>query len=132
VIRIGQKLKVPAAKVEAAEAPAAKPVEKKETLPAAEEQKPEEAPAAAPAPAQEPQAEQAEAVPAVEQVNDAVKSLEEPAPATHTVKEDEDIVSIAIKYNVSPSSILDLNDLKNTDIPVPGQVLKLPKDAKLQ
>jgi LysM repeat protein len=57
----------------------------------------------------------------------------QPAPAlTHTVKAGEDTVSIAIMYRVSPSAVMDLNDLKNTDSLTPGQVLKLPANAKLQ
>lgn len=149
-IRIGQKLKIPAEKVAtaaksalaakksaapapatatAAEAPApeAKPVEAaapaaaEASAPAAPAAPAQDAAAAAPAPAAEPAAEAvAEAAPA-------------PAVAlTHTVKPGEDTVSIAILYEVSPSSIMDLNDLKNTDTLTPGQVLKLPPNAKVQ
>ena len=90
------------------------------------------APAAEPA-APAPEEVPAAAAPAVEQVNDTTAALESSGGAnTHTVKEGEDMVSIAIMYNVSPSSILDLNDLKNTDALTPGMVLKLPAGARKQ
>ena len=51
---------------------------------------------------------------------------------THIVKEDEDLVSIAIAYAISPSVLMDLNDIKLTeqDKVKPGTVLKLPANAK--
>ena len=54
------------------------------------------------------------------------------SPKTHTVKEGEDVVSIAIAYGVSPSAIFDLNNIKGTDAVEPGTVLKLPANAKAQ
>jgi LysM repeat protein len=145
-IRIGQKLKVPAEKPVAAAKVA--PAAVKPAAPAAEAKPVEAAPApvapaepvAAPAepapvesaPAAAPAAEPAaaEAAPA------AVEPVKEEAPAasalTHTVKAGEDTVSIAIMYSVSPSAVMDLNNLKNTDELTPGQVLKLPPNAKLQ
>ena len=58
----------------------------------------------------------------------------EPAPVasanTYTAKEGDDIVSVAISYGISPSRLMDLNDLKVGDAIKPGQVLKLPADAK--
>lgn len=144
-IRIGQKLKVPAEKpvaAKAAPAPAVKaapsPVEPKAAPAPAPDAKPVEA---------APAAESAPAAPAVESVSEvnsvepaaAVEPAKEDAPApeapaalTHTVKAGEDTVSIAIMYSVSPSAVMDLNDLKNTDALTPGQVLKLPANAKLQ
>lgn len=146
-LRIGQKLKVPAEKPAAPEAkpaaaeakPAAAPAAAE--APKADESKPADpAPAAAepaaaaqeatPAPEAAPSAEAASA--AVEQVKETSTALEAAAAKTHTVKEGEDMVSIAIMYNVSPSAIMDLNDLKNTDTLTPGQVLKLPANAKMQ
>ena len=158
-IRIGQKLKVPAEKPVAAAKPA--PAAAKPAAPAVEE-KPVEAAPAAPAPvepvaapaepapvaeqaAPAPAAEQAAPAPAAEQVAPAAPAesaapvaepVKEEAPAasalTHTVKAGEDTVSIAIMYSVSPSAVMDLNNLKNTDELTPGQVLKLPPNAKLQ
>ena len=62
-------------------------------------------------------------------------AVEAPAPApapanTYTVKEGDDLVSIAIAYGISPSALMDINDLKPTDEIKPGQVLKLPANAK--
>ena len=144
-IRIGKKLKVPAEKP-VAEAKKDAPAKQPEGVaaaaaapkaPAQEEAKPTAAPAV-PAPvepvAASPEDKSVESVPAVEQVKETAVALEpgEQAAKTHTVKEGEDIVSIAIMYNVSPSTIMDLNDLKNTDTLTPGQVLKLPPNAKMQ
>ena len=53
-----------------------------------------------------------------------------PSSATYTAKEGDDIVSIAIAYGISPSRLMDLNDLKAGDSIKAGQVLKLPADAK--
>ena len=141
-IRIGQKLKIPAEKPAAAAAPAEKPAAKADAAPAPapapeapKAEVPPPAPAAtepadAAAPEEKPAAEAAPA--AVEQVKETSAALETSAAKTHTVKEGEDMVSIAIMYNVSPSAIMDLNDLKNTDTLTPGQVLKLPANAKMQ
>ena len=145
-IRIGQKLKIPAEKPVAEKKPLAekKPdVEAKSAAAPAvpvEEPKTEEnqaSPAAPVAPAAEspaatPEQQPAEAAPAVEQVKEATAAPESAEVKTHTVKEGEDIVSIAIQYNVSPSTIRDLNDLKANDTLTPGQVLKLPANAKMQ
>ena len=157
-IRIGQKLKIPAEKPVAAAkvAPAsaksaAAPVAAQQSAPAAPvaESKPAEvapeAPAAAPeapaaeqAPAAAPTAVEAapatsEAAPAVaEPVKEEEPAAETASALTHTVKEGEDTVSIAIMYGVSPSAVMDLNDLKNTDSLKVGQVLKLPANAKVQ
>lgn len=49
---------------------------------------------------------------------------------THVVKEGEDLVSIAIEHTVSPTSLIEVNNLKVTDGVKPGQVLKLPANAK--
>ena len=46
------------------------------------------------------------------------------------MKEGDDLVSIAIAYGISPSALMDLNDLKATDEIKPGQILKLPANAK--
>ena len=143
-IRVGQKLKVPAEKPVAEAkpaAPAAKEPAGQVAKPAASaEVKPAEpsasAPVAVPAVESVPSAadtkvsEPASSV--VEQVQATSAALESGEVKTHTVKENEDIVSIAIMYNVSPSAIMDLNDLKNTDTLTPGRVLKLPANARVQ
>ena len=150
-IRIGQKLKVPAEKpVVAAKTalvsakPASAPVAAQQPAPAAPvaESKPAETapevPAVSPAPAAGPAAVEAapaapEAAPAVaEPVKEEAPAADTASALTHTVKEGEDTVSIAIRYGVSPSAVMDLNDLKNTDSLKVGQVLKLPANAKVQ
>ncbi len=151
-LRAGQKLKVPAEKQTAPKAVAAAKDAPAKDVPAkpavvakADDAKAAPAPevkeAAAPTPAAA-EAKPAEPVKAVEpaKTEEAAK-VEEPAPAqpaeapapaplTHTVKEGEDLVSIAIAYGISPSALMDINDLKPTDEVKPGQVLKLPANAK--
>ena len=143
-IRIGQKLKVPAAmpvantdtKTEAKQQPVAKTepaAVPAETKPAAEVPANADQPATEVPPAVETQPEPAnDAVAPVVEPPAVVESAPEAAALTHTVAAGEDTVSIAIKYGVSPSAVMDLNDLKNTDALTPGQVLKLPANAKLQ
>jgi LysM repeat protein len=148
-IRIGQKLKVPAEKPVAAAkaapapakpAPAPEAVQPAPAAPVEASSSAEVAPAEA-APAAEPAAvEAAPVTPAApESAPVAVEPAKEEAPVaetastlTHTVREGEDTVSIAIMYGVSPSAVMDLNDLKNTDSLKVGQVLKLPANAKVQ
>ena len=147
-LKIGQKLKIPAQKVEAVAkdaapktaaklAPAAEPKaaaagEAKAAEPAAAA--PAAAPTEAAAPAAVPETSGAApeaAAPAAEEAASADAAA--PAAAlTHTVKDGEDAVSIAIMYNVSPSVIMDLNDLKQNEELHTGRVLKLPAGAKAQ
>ena len=150
VLRAGQKLKVPAEKqTPASLAAAAKGAPAKPAV-AAKGEDAKAAPAvkvaAAPAPAAEaekpaePAKVEAPVKPAEEpaKVEEPAPSAEEPAPApapapaalTHTVKDGEDLVSIAIAYGISPSALMDINDLKPTDDVKPGQVLKLPANAR--
>ena len=156
-VRIGQKLKVPVEKQVAALAPA---VEKKEAAapapvaPAPAVEKKESAPApVAPAPVVEkkepapaPVLEKKAPAPVLEvkeptpaPAAEAAAPVAEPAPApvapaasssSYTVKEGDDLVSVAITFGISPSSLMDLNDLKAGDAIKPGQVLKLPANAK--
>ena len=137
-VRVGQKLKIPAEKqvASAKKAPVAakEPAAKKE--PAVKE-------AAAPAPtapevkkeAAAPAAPTAEPTPtptpaATEKPAEEVKPAEAPAGRTHVVKEGEDLVQIAISYTISPSVLIDLNDLKSEEVK-PGQIRKLPPNAKV-
>lgn len=146
-LRAGQKLKVPAekqtaAKPEAAAKDAAKDVPAKP----ADDAQAAPVPAAAPAPVaadatkpaepvndKEPEKKPEEAAKPEVPVNAEVKvpSAEEvPVALTHTVKAGEDLVSIAIAYGVSPSALMDINDLKPSDEVKPGQVLRLPANAR--
>jgi len=47
----------------------------------------------------------------------------------YTVKEDDDIVSIAIRFGLPPSRLMDINDLKSADEVIGGMVLKIPAAA---
>ena len=97
---------------EAAKAPVVEEAQKAAAAPAGEAAKPVEAAAA----------------PAVEAATPADVEAPAPAPAAseiHTVKEGEDVVSIAISYGVSPSALMDANDLKSSEVK-PGDKLKIP------
>ena len=114
------------AKAPAAKETAAKKVDVKE---AAKAPVVEEAQKAAAAPAGEAaKPVEAAAAPAVEAATPADVKASAPAPAAseiHTVKEGEDVVSIAISYGVSPSALMDANDLKSSEVK-PGDKLKIP------
>lgn len=141
-IRIGQKLKIPAekpvagdVKVEPKKEPVVKPVETAPLAPApvTENHSSTEPVQSVTPPAQENKSVEPE--PAQDVTPPVLESAPEQVPAsslTHTVKAGEDTVSIAIMYDVSPSAVMDLNNLKNTDALTPGQVLKLPANAKQQ
>ena len=131
VIRVGQKLKVPAEKVvKADKKPAAKPTAaakaepaKPAATPAAEKKPAESAPAADAKPAAEPPAEPAPVVEAA------------PAPAApqtfdYTVKEGEDFTAISLMHGLEPSEIRELNGLGENDVLKAGQVIKLPIEAQ--
>ena len=151
IVRVGQKLKIPAEKVSAD-----KPVAKKEVAPAAEKKE-----AAAPAPAPEKKADTAAApveekkpAPAAEPAAPAAEPAAaaaapaanaaaatdapaaetaapapEPAGNTYIVKEGDDIVSISIAWGISPSQLMNANDLKDNEPLKPGTKLKLPPNA---
>ena len=50
----------------------------------------------------------------------------------YVVGEGDDIVSIAIRFGVSPSSIMACNGLESGDAVKPDVVLKLPEDVKVE
>ena len=137
-LRAGQKLKVPAEKQTVANVASAKPAvaAKDDGAKAAPAPAVKEATAPAPAEAAKPAepvkteepAKKAEEAAKVETTPPAEESA--PAPLTHKVKEGEDLVSIAIAYGISPSALMDINDLKPTDEVKPDQVLNLPANAK--
>ena len=142
-LRIGQKLKVPAekpaAKAKTASAPAKKPAEdnaKPEVKPAEDQAQAGGATVAAGSTKTETQSgaeEQAKPADVVESVpQPPAASTEAAAPATqdYVVKEKEDLVSIAIDFNLTPSALADLNGLNTADQLKPGQVLKIPVQAK--
>ncbi len=147
-IRVGQKLKVPAEKVKAEEKPAdadaAKDAKKDDAkkdevktdakkddakAEAKDEVKKDDAKAEAKDEAKKDDAKaegNAEPAPAP-----APEAAAPAAPLTYVVKEGEDAIAIAINFGISPSALMDLNDLKPTDKLRAGQVLKLPPDAKV-
>ena len=135
VLRVGQKLKIPAEKVaKAPAAPAFKKsapvkVEKKAEAPAAKEQ-PKGDSSVADALAQvdavqageaaKPEVEEA-AKPVVEEASDAL---------TYTVQEGEDLADVSIRWGVSAAAVRELNNLGENDKLKAGQVLRLPADAQ--
>jgi LysM repeat protein len=153
-IRVGQVLKVPAEKVVKKEAP--KKPAKVDTANevAIEPKKDVKKPAEAPAKVEEKkvETESATTVTTVEEVTVAPQ-VEAPAPdpkatevaapapeqaaapaaaqaSTYVVKEGQDILSIAVDFGISPTQLLDANNLKMTDPIKPGDVLKLPAGVK--
>jgi LysM repeat protein len=157
-IRVGQVMKVPAEKIvkkSAAKKPAkvdsanekaleAKATEKKPAVKnPVEEKKPAAEPATTVTTVEAPAApvtEPAPAVPAAEAAAPAAENAtpapaaapapEAQAPATYVVKEGQDIISIAVDFGISPTQLLDANNLKMTDTVKPGDVLKLPAGVK--
>ena len=123
VLRIGQKLKIPAdgkpaAKADKAEAPKAAAAAKKEEVPV-------EAPKADDAKKEDAAAE---AQPAA--AEDAAKKDAAPGFTTYVVQEGDDMTSITIRYGVSAAEIRDLNNLPDDAQLKPGQVIKLPAEAQ--
>ncbi|MCQ2392150.1 MAG: LysM peptidoglycan-binding domain-containing protein [Kiritimatiellae bacterium] len=129
---VAKEAKVPAAKevkAPVAKETAAKKAEVKEDVkaPAVEAKKAAAAPVAAPA-AEAAKPVEAVAAPVAEATAPAAVEAPAPAPVAseiHTVKEGEDVVSIAISYGVSPSALMDANDLKSSEVK-PGDKLKIP------
>ena len=159
VVRIGQKLKIPAAgtaaaatvktaKTEApkkaakaaakpAKAAAAKPEKKaEEPKPAAEPVKEEAKPAEA-APAEAPAAAEAAPAPVESAAAEPAADAAAPKPAeaapsttTYVVQEGDDMTGVSIRWGVSAAEIRELNNLGEKDQLVPGQIIKLPAEAQ--
>lgn len=136
VLKVGQKLKVPADGAAAAKKPApdkkaeqpqTKAPAKAETAPVKVETAPVKAPetteTTAPAPV-------ADAVPATP----APTTTETPAAAdagqTYVVQEGDDMTGVSIRFCVSASAIRELNNLSDDAQLTPGQIIKLPADAQ--
>ena len=122
MLRIGQKLKIPAdgkpaAKADKAEAPKADATAKKEEIPV-DAPKADDAKKDENAEAQPPAAE------------DAAKKDAAPGFTTYVVQEGDDMTSITIRYGVSAAEIRDLNNLPDDAQLKPGQVIKLPAEAQ--
>ena len=131
VLKIGQKLKIPAEKV-AAPVVAAKPapVVKKETAPAKKE-----------AVAGKSEKDVEDALNQIEDVKSAEPTdapaqapvVDEAAPVpTYTVQAGDDLTDVSIRFGVSAAAVRELNNLGENDKLVAGQILKLPADAQQQ
>jgi LysM repeat protein len=121
VLKIGQKLKIPAEKVVVAKKVEAKAVEKKAAAPEVK------APAEVPAEPVAAPVEQTVEAPAQTPV------VEESAPVpTYTVQEGDDLTDVSIRFGVSAAAVRELNNLGENDKLVAGQILKLPADAQQQ
>ena len=132
VLRVGQKLKIPAEKV--AKAPAA-PAFKK-SAPVKVEKKTEAPAAKDPANGDTSVADALAQVDAV-QTDEAAKAeaakpvVEEASDAlTYTVQEGEDLADVSIRWGVSAAAVRELNNLGENDKLKAGQVLRLPADAQ--
>ena len=119
-----------AAPAQPAAAPAVEPVQQpaEAAVPQMNQQPQNEAPAAVqPAVVAQPAAAQPQPQVSTPAPAPAAVSVQVPAAVseTHTVKEGEDIVSIAISYGVGPGALMEANDLKSSEVK-PGDVLKIP------
>ena len=146
VLRVGQKLKIPATKVAAAKADAktatkaaaakakaevAAPAADAPAAPAADEAAATAAPAAPEAAAVAPAApEAAAAAPAAPAAAAPAAATSAAAPATYVVQEGDDMTGVSIRWGVSAAEIRELNNLGEKDQLVPGQVIRLPADAQ--
>ena len=123
VLRIGQKLKIPAdgkpaAKAAKAEAPKADETKNGETAVTAEAQKTDDAKKDENVEAQPPATEDA--------ANDAAASNF----TTYTVQEGDDMTAVTIRFGVSAAQIRELNNLPDDAQLKPGQVIKLPAEVQ--
>ena len=125
VVRVGQKLKIPAD---------GKPAAKPEVKPAAAVAPAvvEPAPAAVEQPVDEaPVVEETVAAETVAPVAETVAPAPEVATTTYLVQEGDDMTSVSISWGVSAAAIRELNNLGEGDQLQPGQVIKLPVDTQL-
>ena len=125
VLRIGQKLKIPADGKPAAKAAKAA---KAEAPKAAATAKKEEIPVEAPKTDDAKKDENAEAQPAA--AEDAAQKDAAPGFTTFVVQEGDDLTSITIRFGVSAAEIRELNNLPDDAQLKPGQVIKLPAEAQ--
>lgn len=128
VVKVGQKLKVPADG-------AAKVPEKKVEVQKINEAQSKVAPAGviAPDPTVEPALEQTvapEVAPVVEAAPEAPAPVTETPTQAYTVQEGDDMTGVSIRFCVSAAEIRELNNLPEDAQLTPGQVIKLPADAQ--
>ena len=140
VVKVGQKLKVPAAgkaavavkkpevaKAAAPKAPAMKTSEPaKAVAPAASV-----VPPAAPAPvAEKPAVEESAPVEAAPATEAAPAAPADAATTTYVVQESDDMTGVTIRFGVTAAAIRELNNLSEDAQLTPGQIIKLPADAQ--
>ena len=130
VLKVGQKLKIPAEKV-------VKPAEPAKVQPVKAQPVVKQAEAAKPVKAVDEALAQIDEVKSEETSAPAPKAVEAPAPAaddantlTYTVQDGEDITDVSIRWGVTASAIRELNNLGENDKLKAGQVLRLPADAQ--
>lgn len=128
-ILVGQKLKVPGGAKATPKPPtvvAPKATAPKLTAPATT--KPVVAPAA-------PVKVESATPPVVEKAvetpvkDEPVTEVQDTGAHTYTVKDNEDIYAVAIRWGVSPSDLKELNNLSSSDLK-PGTVLRIPKSVE--
>ena len=135
VVKVGQKLKVPAA------GKAAVAVKKPEVAKASTMKKSEPAkavapaastvPPAAPAPvAEKPAAEESASVEAAPATEAAPAAPADAATTTYVVQESDDMTGVTIRFGVTAAAIRELNNLSEDAQLTPGQIIKLPADAQ--
>ena len=146
-LKIGQKLRVPAQKVEkpAASAKPAAPVAQKPAAPAKPVEEPAVQTPAAPAdavpptedpaadvvpPVEEPAANVAPVETAADKTDAAPAKAEAAANPTYVVQEGDDMTGVCVRWGVSAAEIRELNNLAEGDQLVPGQIIKLPVGAE--
>jgi len=136
VIRVGQKLKIvnpaktPAATGAAVKAPA---IKAPAVVPVAAPPVPrppvvEESPAVLAPPAPDPMLAPDAAAPAPVPVQKTATAVPETF-RLYTVKEGEDLYTVAIRWGVSPNEIKTLNGLTGNDLE-PGKTIKIPQDKQ--
>jgi len=121
VVRVGQKLKIPADGKPAAKPAAAVAPVVVESAPAVVEQPVQEAPVV----------EETVAAETPAPVAETVAPAPEVATTTYVVQEGDDMTSVSISWGVSAAAIRELNNLGEGDQLQPGQVIKLPVDTQL-
>lgn len=119
VVKVGQKLKIPANGKAAAPAPKKAETKKVETAP----QPPVEAPV-------EPTVEAPAEAPADPVEAPVVEAPAAPETVSYTVQEGDDMTGVSIRFCVSAAAIRELNNLPEDAQLTPGQTIKLPADAQ--
>jgi LysM repeat protein len=136
-LRVGQKLKVPAAGKATAKAsakPADKPVKKAEPLieKTADESAVNEEPEVKAGESSETEAKNDASAANKEEaaVDTDAQAPSAPETTTYVVQDGDDMTGVAIRFGVTAATIRDLNNLAEDAQLVPGQVIKLPADVQ--